>query len=108
MKTRNGFVSNSSSTSFLIYGVHLKHEEFNSALKLMGIPEYDFEKLLYGDDYRLEIQSSEYDGIYIGVSWDKVGDEQTGKQFKESIAKKIKSIFPNVRCDTWEKAWYDG
>jgi len=71
MKIRNGFVSNSSSSSFLIYGCQVSKEV---ADKAEGMKDVKFD-VVYG----------EYDSYYLGLSWHKVKDDQTGKEFKESV-----------------------
>ena len=39
----------------------------------------------------------------------KVKDDETGKQFKESIEKELKSIFgDSIECATHKEAWRDG
>jgi len=46
------------------------------------------------------------EGRYLGKSWDSVGDEETGKQFKENIENALKKLDPDISCDTHEEAWY--
>jgi len=76
MKTRRGFVSNSSTSSFMIVGINLSDE---SVSELFGMSEEEFEKKYDGDYYEffeeilkgtgLEGQSF-YEGeeYYVGVS----------------------------------------
>ena len=35
-----------------------------------------------------------------------IGDDETGKQFKERIKNAIKEIIPNATVTTHEEAWY--
>jgi len=111
MKIRTGFVSNSSTSSFLIYGVCFGSDELLE--KVGKDPETDsvwdvieeIESELGMDYY------SPYDWgeIYIGVSWDGVGDDETGAQFKAKIEKKLKAKFgDDIECGTHEGAWHDG
>jgi hypothetical protein len=89
MKIRNGFVSNSSSSSFVIYGVHLSDE---------------YRSKIYNtyDDF-LEINHipyvSNYDDVYLGRSWSEVKDDETGKQFKERVEKEIKEALKDFELN---------
>jgi hypothetical protein len=54
MKIRNGFVSNSSSSSFIMYGVHYKMEDedtYNKLEKLCQKHNVGFMNVDDGDDY---------------------------------------------------------
>lgn len=99
-KKRFGFVSNSSSSSFLIYGTNIS----NSKVEKLEESGFDIDSL---EDVGLDIHRMDYE-TYIGRSWDSVGDDETGKQFKEKIQEKIKVHFPDAKFRTFEKAWYDG
>jgi len=48
--------------------------------------------------------------IYIGMSWDKIKDDETGRQFKDRVESLIKDCLANqtIVCETLESAWYDG
>jgi hypothetical protein len=123
MKIRNGFVSNSSSSSFCIYGTIIEDSEENREMLLKFLEEKcnvskeDIENLRE-DEYmwkigyevteQLKDLSSDYydDSLYLGRSWRSVKDEETGKQFKESIEKKLKEILGDkIKCGTYEECW---
>jgi len=74
-------VSNSSSTSFCIYGV-----------KIDGNLGYEEEQVLQnkfaGTD--MEIIQGECDSYYIGRSWSNIEDNETGKQFKDFVKRILK------------------
>ena len=96
MKIRQGFVSNSSTTSFLIYGVFVDDEELvDKAWGVDGIQGY----------------SDPYDsGGWVGASWCSVRDDETGAQFKARVEAKLFTelgIKPED-CGTHEQAWRDG
>lgn len=97
MKIRMGFVSNSSTSSFLIYGT----DDISSE-------EYD----LISDKYYKEIDyhCPYEDHYYIGYSWDSIKDDETGKQFKDRVESKIKELLgrDNMSFGTYEEAWRDG
>ena len=111
MKIRNGFVSNSSSSSFIIYGASFDtyDTEIEQLIKTHLTVEQK-EELVAGDDtleyllpkLGLEIyEDYEMGEIFFGKSWSKVGDEETGKQFKDSVDEKLKEIFGKpIKSDT--------
>jgi hypothetical protein len=44
---------------------------------------------------------------FFGASWNEVGDNETGLQFKTRIEEKLKAAFgPEVRCSTHSETWY--
>jgi hypothetical protein len=100
----------------MIYGTFLSEEELR---KLLGLDAEDGgsdEEVddLYGlvedklANTDLEYHNPDgYEGWYIGRSWDSVGDNETGKQFKSSVEKALKKIFgEKVSCETHSEAYY--
>jgi hypothetical protein len=136
MKIRQGFVSNSSSSSFCIYGIFIDSmseltgytpQDIKDKLKQDAIdspwfkahpdmlPATDEEwEEYYNDecdpsdvlsDSGLEVYSMDGDGYYIGVSWSDIGDDITGRQFKDSVEEKIKKLLPTAECDTYAEEY---
>ena len=98
MKVRSGFVSNSSTTSFCIYGawVDTKGTDIDD---LYGLAE----------DNGLDCHHSEDGSNCVGMAWDSIRDDQTGKQFKEEIEAAIEKMMgKKIECHTIEEAYYNG
>lgn len=96
MKIRTGFVSNSSSVSFCIYGIWVDHpeEELREVAEEIGL-------FCHRDQYG--------DGLYIGRKWKTIGDDETGKQLKEATQEKVDKLPVDDKiCATHEEGWYDG
>lgn len=108
MKIRNGFVSNSSSSSFLIYGAFIDSDKASEVFGEDWMDSYSLEKdHPEFKGWEISCGPDGSDGLYIGKSWDSIEDNQTGKQFKEEIESVIKKYF-GVECSTHSAAWYNG
>jgi hypothetical protein len=108
MKTRQGFVSNSSSTSFAVYGYDLEVDEFVDKFGPL-VEKEAFDKKNYRDDndgvnelvYSVQkifdksweiIHSWEQEEVIIGRTLISIKDTETGKEFKDSVKKKLKEL----------------
>jgi len=118
MKVRNGFVSNSSSSSFCIYGADFDLNDLIEKIKKSNfLTENELEELEENDEWYelggiiaeksdLDFYLSE-DCAWIGKSWRSIGDDETGKQFKEKVRSKIEKILgTDIECDTHEEEIY--
>ena len=106
MRTRQGFVSNSSSVSFTIYGVSLEDGEFPELFTSWGDPKEGFPK-----DSKLNTYAgSPYSGvIYVGREWCTIEDHETGLQFKKSVEADIRDFFgQDMNCRIWKEGYYNG
>ena len=128
MKIRTGFVSNSSSTSFCIYGVYLDEDEIkNSLVNTENMTEEDIvilAKIKLNDDNidediygiletltnknNLTFYTSEENEYYIGRDFTSIKDDETGKEFKDSTIKILKSILGDkIEASVFEKVVYN-
>ena len=108
MKIRNGFVSNSSSSSFCIYGVCLDSSEITDSYEPKEteteededdeVDEESCEEVLDSllKDTDLGYWSDYNDNYYLGISLTEQEDDQTHKQFKNGIEEALKKIFPDL------------
>lgn len=97
MKIRMGFVSNSSTTSFCIYGI--------------GLPKSIHIQLPKG--YSLERFQDYSDFKYaIGRDFSTIEDNETGKEFRESVKKTLRELLnqniPDEDFGIQADAYYDG
>ena len=93
MKVKCDFVTNSSSTSFCLWGTSKGMDTFLSA---NGINEEDYRYKCIDDilektdlDYHID---SESDIIYIGISPERMEENETLHQFKEKVQRMLKEV----------------
>ena len=92
-----GFVSNSSTSSFCIWGAYISG--FEGRLS---------ELLALIKDTGLEWYQTPWDSIAIGKSFSSIKDDETGGQFRQSVSDKLKELGLADTCNLCEEAWYDG
>ena len=114
MKYRTGFVSNSSSSSFCIYGIEIPYEDVEDLItnienktenEIISLVKLKLEDFINEDDEAYEILEKvekrfglsyyiDEDGqTFIGRDFISIGDNETGKEFKESTEKILKALF---------------
>ena len=98
MKIRNGFVSNSSSSSFCIYGIDVGDNRADVEA---------YEDKIKDLNLNLEVHYGEY-SKFLGRSWSAIGDDETGKAFKNSIHSDLAQLGITPTCGTIEESWYNG
>jgi hypothetical protein len=112
MKIRNGFVSNSSTSSFCVYGGYFEQDEIkdflleNKLIESFKEDDNDWDELFEivckstGLSYTHDYESN---CVYIGKSWKSIGDNETGKQFKDCIKTRLSHFFKkDIQTSTHE------
>lgn len=96
MKIRLGFVANSSSSSFCLFGAVM--DKRDGIGKIAGAHGLECRKMPDDDDH------------YIGLEWCDVRDDETGAQFKARVKAALEAAFPGETfvLGTHSEAWYDG
>jgi len=114
MKIRNGFVSNSSTSSFCLFGICVDRNDAVKAAKLLD-PEFDVEDSYDAGEViaeKLHLTYSngppESDYVYIGRTAFDLKDDETGAQFKQSVRSALSSYFPDEDYSWYSEGWYDG
>ena len=114
MKIRNGFVSNSSTSSFCLFGICVDRDKVIEAAKMIdstfGDDSYDACEFV-SKEIGLTYSQTGYDSghaCYIGRSPQSFKDDETGAQFKQSVRAAVEKFFPGEPCEWHEEAWYDG
>lgn len=130
MKIRMGFVSNSSSSSFLIYGICVGASDVVKAATKLGLvkasetdeaetdeaetDDYDTAQRIRWDlGRKLEVDEAspgDYgDYFYFGISPEKIKDDETGAEFKARVKKVLVEAFgEDIKLEYFSEAWYNG
>lgn len=126
MKLRVGFVSNSSSTSYIIWGMNVEFDHLKKRFIkeiLANKPDWANEDDGWIEDNwdsvvekltDLELHYGECDyecGSDIGRSFDTIGDDETGREFKDGVDKKLREILKDsieVKSYIIEVCYRDG
>jgi hypothetical protein len=111
MKIRSGFVSNSSSSSFVIYGVWIDEDDVKKLLSDDDLKVIEEEPYMLGEVadnlpmfYHYNDDTEE---VAFGRSYSSIKDDETGREFKRSIEKKLKEIFgKEIKCDLIHHTYY--
>ena len=128
MKTRLGFVSNSSTSSFMIYGYemdssdfyeilyknhtdlfkdqleqlnkdHKEDEKFTLEDALSSGEIYDIDEVLQENDIPLHMIDGEGDTVYLGVDPSNMDMDETKRQFQARVEEQIsKFMGKKVKC----------
>jgi hypothetical protein len=119
MKIRAGFVSNSSTTSFVAYGISVDNDTMNKYLQKLhplkseeyGRDIYDLIDDLCESNYLDWSFNADWGMIYVGLELESMDENETKKQFKNRVKEKIAVVFGEElaeTCGSIEVSWRDG
>lgn len=117
MKIRNGFVSNSSSSSFCIIGMPFDEDDLrNYIAKVTGQEGFDtddedidVEEFLDSKDISYENGIGEYyEQIIVGKYYSDMKPNETKAQFEERVKKAIENALPGIDEEIKVALHYDG
>lgn len=109
MKIRNGFVSNSSSSSFCIYGVEFNDKQLDAMLEKLELEANWRKGDVIANALDLDYERGQYDETYIGLSPYSIDKNKSLNEIEKEIQESFKKAgVENVSCSFEHDGWYEG
>jgi hypothetical protein len=122
MKVRFGFVSNSSTSSFCLFGVYLEQERFEEMLEKLGYKRADDSYEWYRpkeedetfylddllDDFGGGVTCGEEEMIALGKTPEEMELDETRRHFEERVKAELKAKLPLLKDEDfgWQEDYY--
>jgi len=106
MKVRNGWVSNSSTTSFCMFGTYYEYSrDDDDDVYDSWLDKIDELCSKYGLNYCNDYESNM---IFIGLNPEQLKDDETGAQFKQRAKDSIDKLFAEINVIPNQLGWESG
>jgi hypothetical protein len=80
--------------------------ESDSSWAPKTVDEIEEDPCSLGEAVPLNFYRPFHSSIYLGLSWDSVGDNETGAEFKARVEQEIGRLFGSQECTTHSESWY--